>query len=194
MGVSGQRHAPAALYPGERTPATNWTGGWVDPGAGLDAATRRKILCPCRGSKPGRSVRGQSLYWLSYLGFSNSKRAENFLAIRMTTFFRKAKCIMGLVKMYAILELKDALSVCLARKWRLLTFVWLLISTCIQDVIKYHYKSEPEAVDIGGGWVGPRAGLDAGARRKILCLCRGSNCNRPARSQTLFCLSYRNSC
>jgi hypothetical protein len=25
-----------------------------------------------------------------------------------------------------------------------------------------------------GGWVAPRAGLDAGARRKILCLCRGS--------------------
>jgi hypothetical protein len=40
-----------------------------------------------------------------------------------------------------------------------------------------------------GGWVGPRAGLDAGARRKILCLCRGSN---PDHSQTLYCLSYRN--
>jgi hypothetical protein len=33
MGVSGQRHAPAALYPGERTPGTNCTGG---PKAGLD--------------------------------------------------------------------------------------------------------------------------------------------------------------
>jgi hypothetical protein len=30
-----------------------------------------------------------------------------------------------------------------------------------------------------GGWVGPRAGLDAGAIRKILCLCRGSNLDRP---------------
>jgi hypothetical protein len=28
-----------------------------------------------------------------------------------------------------------------------------------------------------GGWVGP--GLDAGARRKILCPCRGSNLDRP---------------
>jgi hypothetical protein len=35
------------------------------------------------------------------------------------------------------------------------------------------------------GWVGPRAGLDAGTRRKILCPCRGSNPDRPARSQTL---------
>jgi hypothetical protein len=42
------------------------------------------------------------------------------------------------------------------------------------------------------GW-GPRAGLDAGARRKILCLYRGSNPNRPARSQTLYCLSYHGS-
>jgi hypothetical protein len=39
--------------------------------------------------------------------------------------------------------------------------------------------------------VGPRAGLDAGARRKILCPCRGSNPDRPARSQTLYRLSYR---
>jgi hypothetical protein len=37
-----------------------------------------------------------------------------------------------------------------------------------------------------GGWVGLRAGLDAGARRKILCPCRGSDLDRPARSQTLY--------
>jgi hypothetical protein len=30
-----------------------------------------------------------------------------------------------------------------------------------------------------GGWVGLRAGLDAGARRKILCPCRGSNLDHP---------------
>jgi len=30
-----------------------------------------------------------------------------------------------------------------------------------------------------GGWVGPRAGLDTEVRGKILCLCRGSNPNRP---------------
>jgi hypothetical protein len=42
-----------------------------------------------------------------------------------------------------------------------------------------------------GGWVGPRAGLDAEARGKIPC--RGSNPDRPARSQTLFCLSYHDS-
>jgi hypothetical protein len=41
-----------------------------------------------------------------------------------------------------------------------------------------------------GGWVGPRAGLDTEVRGKILCPCRGSNPCRPARSQTLYCLSY----
>jgi hypothetical protein len=30
-----------------------------------------------------------------------------------------------------------------------------------------------------GGWVGLRAGLDTEARGKILCLCQGSNPNRP---------------
>jgi hypothetical protein len=44
-----------------------------------------------------------------------------------------------------------------------------------------------------GGWVGPRAGLDAGAGRKILCLCQESNPGRPFGSQTLYCLSYRGS-
>ena len=34
-GVSGQQHAPAALYPRER-PGTHFTGGWVGPKAGLD--------------------------------------------------------------------------------------------------------------------------------------------------------------
>jgi hypothetical protein len=50
MGVSGQRHAPATLYPGERTPGTHWIGGWVGLRDGLNAGARRKILCPCRES------------------------------------------------------------------------------------------------------------------------------------------------
>jgi hypothetical protein len=41
--------------------------------------------------------------------------------------------------------------------------------------------------------MGPRAGVVAEARRKILCPCRGSNPDRPDRSQTLYCLSYRSS-
>jgi hypothetical protein len=61
-GVSGQHHAPAALNPRGRTPGTHWTGGWVGPRAGLDTETRRKILCVCWGSNPGRPVRSQSLY------------------------------------------------------------------------------------------------------------------------------------
>jgi hypothetical protein len=36
------------------------------------------------------------------------------------------------------------------------------------------------------GWVGPRAGLDAEARRKILCPCRGSNPDRPVRHYTAW--------
>jgi len=41
-GVSGQQHAPTALYPRER-PGTHCTGGWVGPRAGLDG---RKNLVP----------------------------------------------------------------------------------------------------------------------------------------------------
>jgi hypothetical protein len=69
-GVSGQHHAPAALCPGDRTPRTHCTGGWVGLRAGLVTEVRRKILCPCRGSNPDRPVpvHSQTLYWLSYPG------------------------------------------------------------------------------------------------------------------------------
>jgi len=40
--VSGQQHAPAALYPQER-PGTHFTEGWVGPRAGLDG---QKISSP----------------------------------------------------------------------------------------------------------------------------------------------------
>jgi hypothetical protein len=57
MGVSGQYHAPAALYPrGKDPPGTHCTGGWVGHRVGLDTEARGKILCPCRGSNPDRLV------------------------------------------------------------------------------------------------------------------------------------------
>jgi hypothetical protein len=43
-----------------------------------------------------------------------------------------------------------------------------------------------------GGWVGPRAGLDAVEKRKFL-VCRELNPGRPARSLSLCRLSYLNS-
>jgi hypothetical protein len=55
-GVSGQRHAPTALCPVERTPGTHCTEGWVGLRAGLDTETRGKILCLCQGSNPDRPV------------------------------------------------------------------------------------------------------------------------------------------
>jgi len=49
-GVSDQQHVPAALYPRDR-PGTHFTGGWVDPRAGLDG---RKTSSP-PGFDPGPS-------------------------------------------------------------------------------------------------------------------------------------------
>jgi hypothetical protein len=42
--------------PGERTPGTHCTGGWVGLRAGLDTEARGRILCLCRGSNPDRPV------------------------------------------------------------------------------------------------------------------------------------------
>jgi hypothetical protein len=68
MGVSAQRHAPAALYPRGKDPRTHWIGGWLGPRAGLDAGAGRKILYFCRGSNPDCPARSQILYCLSYHG------------------------------------------------------------------------------------------------------------------------------
>jgi hypothetical protein len=78
-GVSGQRHALAALCPGERTAVTHCAGGWVGLRAGLDTEVRGKIPCPMQGIEhrsPGRPVRSQTLYWLSYPGSSLQVRRK----------------------------------------------------------------------------------------------------------------------
>jgi hypothetical protein len=61
---------PGSFTPGERAPGTHWTGGLMNPIAGLDDLEKRKILTltglelqPL--SRPSRS---QALYRLSYPG------------------------------------------------------------------------------------------------------------------------------
>jgi hypothetical protein len=60
MGVSGQRHALATLYPRGK----DWTGGWVGLRASLDTEARGKFFLPL----PGRPDHSQTLSWLSYPG------------------------------------------------------------------------------------------------------------------------------
>jgi hypothetical protein len=61
-GVCGQRHAPAAIYPRERTHGTHWIGSWVGMRVGLDTKARGEIPCICRGSSPGRPICSQTQY------------------------------------------------------------------------------------------------------------------------------------
>ena len=60
--VSGQQHAPAALYPRER-PGTHFKGGWEGTWAGLDGCGKSR---PYRDSIPDRPAHSQSLYRISY--------------------------------------------------------------------------------------------------------------------------------
>jgi hypothetical protein len=63
-----------ALPPGERTPGTHCTGGWVGSRVGLDTEARGKILSPLPGIEPrspGRAARSQTLYCLSFQAHRN---------------------------------------------------------------------------------------------------------------------------
>jgi hypothetical protein len=66
--------------PGERTPGTHCTGGWVGPRAGLDTEARGKILSPLPGIEPrssGGPARSQTLYRLSYQAHVSSVYMPN---------------------------------------------------------------------------------------------------------------------
>jgi hypothetical protein len=61
---------PLPLYPWEKTPGTNWIGGWVGDRASLDDVKKRKFLTlPGLELRPlGRPARRKSLYRLRYPG------------------------------------------------------------------------------------------------------------------------------
>jgi hypothetical protein len=69
--------------PGERTPSTHCSGGWVGLRASLDPEARRKILLPLSGIE-ARPVRSQTLYWMSYPGSS--------IADNITIYLLKKYC------------------------------------------------------------------------------------------------------
>jgi hypothetical protein len=71
MGVSGQRHAPAALYPRGKNPGTHWTRGCWAPEPVWTQRLEEKSSLPLPGiepGSPGRKVCSQTLYCLSYPG------------------------------------------------------------------------------------------------------------------------------
>jgi hypothetical protein len=63
MWESGLRHAPAALYPRERTPGAHCTGGWVGTRVSLDVREKNPFASAGdRTSLDGRPGRSQTLY------------------------------------------------------------------------------------------------------------------------------------
>jgi hypothetical protein len=59
---------PGRFTPRERTPGTNWIGGWVGSRAGPDAVVNRKIPSNYRDSNPWSSSPQPSVIPLSYSG------------------------------------------------------------------------------------------------------------------------------
>jgi hypothetical protein len=109
MGVNGERHAPAALYPPGENPGTHWIRGWMGLRAGLDTEAREKSFTstgdwtpivqsvvrhateknpsPLRGLNPDRPVCSQSLYWLRYVSsWQETGKELNFYAVVLSFF------------------------------------------------------------------------------------------------------------
>jgi hypothetical protein len=91
-GIVPTHSRPLHIPHGERTAGTHWTGGWVGPRAGLDSRGWRKNPFTSAGIEsrsPGRPVRSQTLYWLSYPGtYDGFLRA---IKIRSTSFRAEVK-------------------------------------------------------------------------------------------------------
>jgi hypothetical protein len=78
--------------PGERTPGTHCTGGWVGPRAGLNTETRGKILSPLPGIEPrspGRPARSQTLYWLSYPSHKPLLNGTDLMVARISAWTKE---------------------------------------------------------------------------------------------------------
>jgi hypothetical protein len=73
--ISGERSAlrPGRFTPVETAPVTHWTGGWVEPRAGVDDMEKGIFLTLLRLEPRhlGRPARSQSLYRLRYSGSSS---------------------------------------------------------------------------------------------------------------------------
>jgi hypothetical protein len=48
----------------ERAFESNWMGGWVGPGAGLNASEKKSIFCPYQESNHNSQLIPQSLYYV----------------------------------------------------------------------------------------------------------------------------------
>jgi hypothetical protein len=72
---------PCCFTPGEKTPGTQWIGGWVGPRAGLDDVEKRKFLTlpGLELRLLGRPARSQSLYRLSYPGSKTANKKPKII-------------------------------------------------------------------------------------------------------------------
>jgi hypothetical protein len=69
MGVSGQRHAPAALLPPGKVPPVPIVqeAGWAPEPVWTQRLEEKSFAPPgIEPRSPGRPARSQTLYWLSY--------------------------------------------------------------------------------------------------------------------------------
>jgi hypothetical protein len=135
MGMSGQRHSSAALYPRERTPGTHWTGHWLgfraDSCRKCSSETRQHLLT-CKKVKQPRYTPWRRLGGEEYSSYSFTTSALD------------------------------------GGEW-----------SASHPGRAFTPGERNPGTRCTGGWVGPRAGLDTEVRGKILCLCRGSNPDRP---------------
>jgi hypothetical protein len=76
------------FVPGERTPGTHCTGGWVGLRAGLDREVRGNVLLPLPGIEP-QSPGRPALYWLSYAAHHNKYILKDIIRWEKGTYCQR---------------------------------------------------------------------------------------------------------
>jgi len=81
MGVGGRLHVPASLSSG--APRAHWVGGWMDPGAGLDAVVGREFPVPAGTRTPDHPTRNVALYHRGFNMYTSQPVELKYLKSKM---------------------------------------------------------------------------------------------------------------
>jgi hypothetical protein len=153
---------PGRFTISERVPGTHWIWGWVGPRAVLDTVAKRKIPSPCRDSNPRSSSPVVQRY--------TTELSRLLSAIMVKVKVKISLCLNWASRHEGVLGEWRYSSLTSALDWG---------GWSASRPGRFNPREAAPATHWIGGWVGPRAVLDAVVNRRIPSPCRESKPRTP---------------